>query len=354
MGVTARKGDPRTIKLRSVLNTVALPPLPTKFLLYDALPVPLTDKNMYSNDVYGCCVISERGHHTLVFEDIEQGIVINIPDQDIITEYFKETGGWDNGLYILDSLNAWRKGWTAAGKTYNIFAFAEVNPKDHVEVCAAIYLLKGLNVAVNLSLWCTAQFNYGNPWTYSPGDSIVGGHCVYIVGFDTVKGLLCVTWGGLQWMTWEFWDNMCTEAYVIIDDKDSWVDPATNPLNIEEMQRLLNMIQNIPPESITGVSVHVVDKNNVPVEHCQVNVFKPPIISQTYATTSKNGIALFQGLSVGTQYIFGIEYQAPDYKVTMPIEVTKTLNPTDASTIDFTVMIPFDYIASVNAHTVIT
>ncbi len=62
---------------------------------------------MFANDVHGDCVIAARAHLTLRFEDIEQGSILMIKDQDVLKEYFKESGGADHGLNILDSLNEW-------------------------------------------------------------------------------------------------------------------------------------------------------------------------------------------------------------------------------------------------------
>ena len=43
---------------------------------------------------------------------VPQTIYFPGTDQDVLTEYFKETGGPDHGLVILDSLNEWRQlGW---------------------------------------------------------------------------------------------------------------------------------------------------------------------------------------------------------------------------------------------------
>ncbi len=43
-----------------------------------------------------------RARQTLRFEDIEQGSVLMISDKDVLREYFKETGGPDTGLIVLD------------------------------------------------------------------------------------------------------------------------------------------------------------------------------------------------------------------------------------------------------------
>jgi len=71
--------------------------------------------------------LTRAAHQTLRFELVEQGKVIHITDAKVEKEYFKETGGPDSGLVVLDSLKLWRKpGWRAAGKRYTIKAFAQI------------------------------------------------------------------------------------------------------------------------------------------------------------------------------------------------------------------------------------
>jgi hypothetical protein len=95
---------------------------------------------MFGNDVHGDCVIAGRAHQTLRFEDIEQGSVLMITDKEVLKEYFKETGGPDTGLVVLDSLNEWRhKGWKVGKHNYKIQAFAEVDFRKNDEVRQAVF-----------------------------------------------------------------------------------------------------------------------------------------------------------------------------------------------------------------------
>jgi hypothetical protein len=195
------------------------------------------------------------------------------------------------------------------------------------------------------------QWRYGNPWTYAPRDTIVGNHCIYILGYDQ-QYLYCISWGKLQRMTWEYWDKMCTECYAIIDSPNPWLG-AESPINISECQRLLSMIQSIPPESIASVQVTVVDKKGVPVKDCQVCVFKDDVVAQTYAYTDKNGLALFAALPVGETFQFTVEYQAADRRATLPITVTKTVDPKDAASTAFQFVLPIDYVAGYERGTLV-
>ncbi|MFL6255792.1 MAG: hypothetical protein ACJ74T_12335 [Pyrinomonadaceae bacterium] len=217
LGKAPAKADVRNLKFASILK--AAPKVPNEFdfdLTHKGIPLP-----MFANDNLGCCVISGRAHQTLRFEDIEQGAVITITDQEIRDEYFKETGGADDGLIVLDSLKEWRSdGWTAAGQLLKIKAFAQLNPTNHSQIKQAIFLDVGIGLGIGLPLTAQAQFQAGKPWDFVGGpDSAFnswGGHYVFVPGYTKV-GPVCVTWGQKHQMTWAFVNKYCDEAYAIFD-----------------------------------------------------------------------------------------------------------------------------------------
>ncbi len=118
LGKAAAKKDKRNLKFATLLRATT-PALPDNYdfdVAHSGIPTP-----MFGNDVHGDCVIAGRAHQTLRFEDIEQGSVLMIEDKDVLKEYFKETGGPDGGLVVLDSLNEWRhNGWKVGKHTYKI------------------------------------------------------------------------------------------------------------------------------------------------------------------------------------------------------------------------------------------
>jgi hypothetical protein len=245
LGKLPQRIDPRTFQLKKLLIKKNLPPLPVIYDIDSTFP-NFSDTNMYGNDKYGDCVIAGRAHMTLRFEDFEQSQLIKITDKEVENEYFKESGGKDSGLVMLDSLNEWRKlGWTASGKLYNIYAFAQIKIKNHNEVKYSIYLLRGAYTGFSVPQSAIDQFNAGQPWTVISGSPIVGGHCVYIKAYNAT-GPVCVTWGAEQQMTWEFWDTYFDEAYGVIDATDPWMNSANDPLNCEELSKELSEITNTP------------------------------------------------------------------------------------------------------------
>jgi hypothetical protein len=188
---------------------------------HPGIPTP-----MFANDVLGDCVMAGRAHQTLRFEDIEQGSVLMITDADVKKEYFKETGGPDSGLVVLDSLKLWQsRGWKVGKNTYKIRAYASVEFKNHEQVRQAIFSDVGIGLGVQLPLAAQNQVQTGQPWSVTTGPKAKpgswGGHYVFVPGY-TALGPVCVTWGRKQQMTWDWLNKYCDEAYAIFDAANSF------------------------------------------------------------------------------------------------------------------------------------
>jgi len=254
--------DFRTIPLRAILKLDKLPALPTE---YDANKAVggFVDNNMFGNDQYGCCVIAAQAHDTLVFERFEQGIVIPITRDDVINEYLRQSGGRDTGLYLTCAMKEWRKtGWEAAGKHYDIYAFASADPADHTQIKYSIYLLNGVIFGMKVYSTDIDQFRKNEPWhlTGSNG-TFEGGHGVYAYAYKTAHydcphcntdwaedcitgwaedSLICNTWGEEQPMDWDFWNARVNQAFAVVDNKNKWL--GDSPLNIPLMESYLKEI----------------------------------------------------------------------------------------------------------------
>lgn len=213
---TARHDD-RNLMFAALLK--APPVLPAEYdfdVTHHGIPTP-----MFGNDHYGDCVIAGRAHQTLRFEKAEQNTLIGITDQDVLREYFSESGGVDSGLVVLDSLKAWRSnGWLAAKRRYKIQAFAQINQGKRSEVKRAVFMDIGVGFGFTLPDAALTQFYAGKPWTVVSGKAGQpnphNGHYVYVPGY-TKSGPVCVSWGRKQQMSWAFLAKYCDEAYAIID-----------------------------------------------------------------------------------------------------------------------------------------
>ena len=253
LGLNHKELDPRTLKLSSVMTE--LPPIPATFNLDT---VGAKDKNVFANDKWGDCVIAGRAHQTLRFENYEQGKLLPITDDDVLGEYWMEQGatpvtrthfcktqqGWsskpDNGLDMITSLNAWCKGWKAAGDTYSIDAYGVIDPTNQDHVRAVLYLLNGGYIALGLPLsaqkqtvWDAVEDSQGGAvgsWGY---------HCVYLTPKVTADGLECVTWGTYQKLTWGFLQKYCVQFFGVVDQMDN----KSSILDIPKLQSYLDAVR---------------------------------------------------------------------------------------------------------------
>lgn len=245
--------DKRTIELPDIFKRRELPPVPDIFdvdqTLGLALPMP-----MFANDKWGDCVIASRAHLTLRFEGFEQKKVLRITDEEVLNEYWREqqpctlkralSDRPDNGLNELESLKAWRKGWKTGGKGYNIYAFAGINWRAHLQIMASIYLLGGAMVGVALPVSAQAQTGQSLVWdvdSSSQGEPGSWGlHAVTLKAYNTI-GPIGVTWGALQQMSWSFVDRYFDEAYGIVDNRNRFT--RNSPVDVERLDSYLSEIK---------------------------------------------------------------------------------------------------------------
>ena len=252
LGLNKVELDPRTLNLRTVL-CYELPPIPDTFNLET---INNQDSNMYGNSEWGDCVIAGRAHMTLRFEQYEQKKILNITDDDVLSEYWMEQGahpvtrthwcktipGWDckpnNGLDMVTSLNAWCKGWRAAGGTYSIDAFGVIDPANQQAVRTVLYLLNGGYIALALPL--SAQKQTGGLWDVSddaPGSW--GYHAVYLTPKVTPEGLECMTWGTYQKMSWGFLQKFCYQFFGVVDN----INSNDSILDVEKLRAYLDAVR---------------------------------------------------------------------------------------------------------------
>lgn len=219
LGKAPAQEDKRNLKFGALLKAPFNLTIPDEYdfdAKHSGIPTP-----MFANDQIGNCVIAGRAHQSLRFEVIEQNTVLPISDQDVIDEYFLESGGQDNGLVVLDSLRKWRNtGWFAAGQQLSISAFAEINPASDDETRRAIFMDVGIGIGLALPKSAKKQMDVGKPWDVVTGPDATpnswGGHYVYVSGYTTL-GPVCITWGRKLQMTWGFVHAYCDEAYAIFD-----------------------------------------------------------------------------------------------------------------------------------------
>src|ERR1700683_1722620 len=97
---------------------------------------------------------------------------------------------------------------------------------------------------IGLALPLSAQSQ--DVWSIPPGGAAGlgapgswGGHAVPVVGYDE-RGLVCVTWGQLKRMTYQFWSAYCDEAYTLLS-KDFVEEKGATPDGVNWAQLLADM-----------------------------------------------------------------------------------------------------------------
>lgn len=241
--------DPRTFKVKPLLEVGVLPPIPMPW----RIAVKLHAWEMHGNDNYGDCVFVTHAHRVAA-EEWSSGRrdPIKVSTEDVLAFYSRVTGfdrnkPWtDNGAYLIDALRLLRTegfGKEADGSTHGIYAYArvdDVGPND--EFKRAAHLFGGLSLglalpvrAQNQDVWDTnSSMNTEEDELYS-----WGGHSVEMIGYDT-RGITLVTWGAEQRATWAWVKRYCDEAWAVIsEDFINRLGRTPQGLNIDRLNNLL-------------------------------------------------------------------------------------------------------------------
>lgn len=215
LGRKDRRLDPRTLQFATYLRPrelAKLPPCPKTITAYAKAVELLGGWGMYKNDEYGDCTFATAGNVIKLWRD-NAGKPKDPTDRQILKGYWA-TGKEDDGRVELDVLNYWRKTGIAGKK---IHAYVSIKPNRLDQMKLAIWLFGSVYAGINLPLTAQAQFANGKNWAVGRGANAApgswGGHAVPYVGFNS-KGVWCVTWKRLQFITNNFLLTYCDEMYV--------------------------------------------------------------------------------------------------------------------------------------------
>ncbi len=220
LGKLPAKKDSRTFKLSTYLRQEHLPKIPAEWNWGHKIK---PDKwGMMGNKKIDNCTCAAAGHLIMTWTS-NTGKLIKPKDKAIlkaysdITGYNPKTGKNDTGACLIDVLKYWRKNNISM---HRIFAFAELEQKNHQHVRQSTYLFGGCFVGLRLPLSAKKQ----ETWTLLPegakGKGKVGswgGHAVLITGYNE-DGVRIITWGIEKIMTWEFWKVYSEESFAVFSD----------------------------------------------------------------------------------------------------------------------------------------
>lgn len=203
--------DPRNIRMSEVLLK-SKTPLPKSYSVDKVHPG--CHPKMYLNNKLGDCVMASQFEleDRFIFEEI--GKASGITDAEVSKQYFKETGGSDDGLVMQDAMNWWRRyGCVAGKKVRKIGGYVEINFHNPDEVKAAIMLYRGLPAGFELPEDAMQTFVQHKPWTstkHAPDPS--EGHCMVFCGWDG-NNFQVWTWGAVQTMSAAWLEEYTDECY---------------------------------------------------------------------------------------------------------------------------------------------
>lgn len=130
------------------------------------------------------------------------------------------------GAYIRDALERARTvGVPAAtdGRLYRIDAYAGIAPKDHEAVKHAIVKHRGLLIGFEVTrAWAVG----GGAEFEDTGAEVLGGHAMFIAGYDALGPDGLNTWGplwsedGRAKLPWAYWDAHVWECWALVDHDD--------------------------------------------------------------------------------------------------------------------------------------
>ena len=171
--------------------------------------------SMLNNDL-GDCVFAGGGHAIQTWT-AAQGLVRTPPDEQI-QSYYEGWAGYkpgdpstDQGYVEVDFLNNWRT-FEYCGAILDGYADADWNNLDHIKLSIALF--GGVYIGVQLPESAMEQFQNGEPFTLSGDRHVVGGHALWIPGYDA-DWLYPVTWGRKQRMSWDCLAAWCDEAHTL-------------------------------------------------------------------------------------------------------------------------------------------
>lgn len=203
--------DSRTLKLAAYAE--GLPSAPPAC----DLTARLSNLGQMGNDQLGDCTCAAVGHMIQAWT-VEDETQIIVPDADIVKMYSEVSGyipgdeSTDNGAVVLDVLNYWRK---TGLDGHRLGAYAELRLRNQQEVMKSIYYFGAAYVGLSLPLSAQKQAIWNVPEEGASGAGQAGswgGHAIPFVAYNAT-GPICITWGQLQQMTWDFYDAYGEEAY---------------------------------------------------------------------------------------------------------------------------------------------
>ena len=122
----------------------------------------------------------------------------------------------DNGMDVQTGLETLARDGGPDG--VKAVAFATVDYTNPDELRAAIAIFGSVWTGAQVQASNQAQFSQGQPWDYTPGEAIEGGHAIVVGGYspNAADDERFITWGAETGFTDNFWSHSIDECWVVI------------------------------------------------------------------------------------------------------------------------------------------
>jgi hypothetical protein len=228
---------------RNPLSRAGLPPVPLSQDVDRASEV--TDWPMYLNDTLGDCTIAGEGHMFGALSRYGLGTEAIFSDA-VIQATYSRVGGYvpgdpstDQGCMMIDVLaDAKANGITdTAGHVHKVAGSARLgNPANELLLGQVLDVFGSAYVGINCQASIQTEFADNEPFTWTRGEPIEGGHCIVLQRrrpASTVGGgvLDYVTWGALASATVGFQAHAAEEVWAVVTE--DWL--KTNGFSVSGM-----------------------------------------------------------------------------------------------------------------------
>jgi hypothetical protein len=241
---------PKKHDRRNLLFSRYMPRLPEPPSAIDHASRLPEDIGMMGNDQYGDCAVAAPGHMVQEWSTYAERGIQTIPDKQIIDAYLTISPD-DEGCYMLDVLNFWRRNGIGPDK---VEAFVEVTPGDLTQAKLAIQYFGCLYIGMSLP-----DINTFGPWidpVASGRPNPWNGHAVTLIAYDDVRQMFKVcTWGEIWDMSYSWYVRYTDEAYACLNDIELIKNTDKSPEGFDwtALQDDLNHLHDpvtppIPPE----------------------------------------------------------------------------------------------------------
>lgn len=214
------------LKLKNYLGA-ALPPAPPNCSFLLAMTEPW---GVMGNDVYGDCTCAAMGHAVQVVTSNSDNLVTP-PDAEILTMYPHPP---DEGWTCVDAMNYMVSTGLSGVKAD---AYADLDPTNLDEARQAIWLFGQVYTGAQITQADMDATKAGKPWASTDLSNILGGHAIIAAAYSP-QGVYFITWGLVQFATWDWWTSHVDEAHAVLFFPwvKNTVNCSPNNFDIEQLE----------------------------------------------------------------------------------------------------------------------